>query len=496
MKYCLVKAIVILYFTCPAVAQQQLTLAQQQQDFEIFKGALNEGHAGLYYFIEKRKFEQQCDSIQQTFKDGLPVDDFYLKLRLVIASLRHGHTSVNLPTPAWIDYKMGVLDSTKLYLPFQLLITNGKLFIKEDCSKEQHFRNYSVVKKINGIKATDLIKKMLPYMPADGINETFKYYSLHNYFYFHHLFSLLFPSKQGVNIELEKNAIHYYVELLKPRTIDSIYFAKKKQSISSYGKQLVYQSNVAPGTAYLKIGSFFKGLIENNGQQYVQFLDSCFAEVNKQATNYLIVDLRDNEGGGDGYDNILVAYLLGKREKSKLMISVPSKNFSYTQYASFIPDDFKMYIENPSEFLRDDSSLFLKDKYVDMMREGFSEPTGNAYKGSIIVLTNGGSFSASTSVISSLYYYRKTTARKILFIGEENGGDIYCGTGCSGQSYIIKLPASNIQIAMPILCFGELKKNYPKKRLPDYEVYPTPDSLRQNKDVVLEYALKVISDRR
>jgi len=105
-------------------------------------------------------------------------------------------------------------------------------------------------------------------------------------------------------------------------------------------------------------------------------------------------------------------------------------------------------------------------------------------------LTNGGSFSASTNLIKRLYNFRQATKSDILFVGEENGGDIYSNTECAGQGYSIKLPNSSIVVDMPLLCFGLLKKDYPQKRLPDYEVYDKITGLKVGKDNVLDFAIK------
>ncbi len=44
---------------------------------------------------------------------------------------------------------------------------------------------------------------------------------------------------------------------------------------------------------------------------------------------------------------------------------------------------------------------------------------------------------------------------------------------------------------MPVLCFGELKKQYPIKRLPDFEVFSTIDELKNSIDNILNYAPKL-----
>jgi hypothetical protein len=468
-----------------------LTVNQQNEDFTIFKGGLKEGHSGLYYFISEAAFDNKCDSIQKTFKEGATIEDYYLKLRFLSFSLRHGHTGISMGKNGNTNYKMAVLDSAKLYLPYEFLIINKQLIIKEDCSKEQLIPKYAIVKSINNVSSKELIKNMLPYMPADGINQTYKYYSLSNYFYFHYLFNLFYSDKKGVKLEIENTKKHFYIELLKPKSIDSNYFVKNNKSISLYEKQLEYKSDLPNQTAYLRVSSFYKGLIENFGQKYETFLDSTFTDLKLKKIQNLILDLRNNEGGGDGYDFLLLSYLINQTIQPD-KVTVPGRKFDYLKFATGLSDDFKAFVENPNAFLQNDTTLFLKDEFTGQIILPVQK---TCFEGRIVVLTNGGTFSASTNVLKRLYNYRKINKRYISFVGEENGGDIYSNTECAGQGYGIMLPNSSVTVYVPLLCFGELKMDYPKKRLPDHEVFDTISDLKNNKDSVLNFALMLCTQK-
>jgi hypothetical protein len=480
-----------LSFQLGATPDPKLSLKQQNEDFAIFKKGLEEGHSGMYYFITQARFLQQCDSVQNTFREGLSEGDYYLKLRYLITLLSHGHTRIKLPYRGFVNYKMMVLDSNKLYLPFQFRIAKDQLIVLEDCSNEQLIPRFSVVKSINGVSAGQLIKEMRTYIPADGVNQSFKDYTLYNYFYFHHLFNLFYPDKKGVKIEIEKNQTHFYMELLRPKAIEKNYLAKTQKGISTYGPQLAYQADLTKSVGTLRVGSFYKGLIEGKGQRFEPFLDSCFSDLQQKSIQNLILDVRSNEGGGDNYDRILFNYL-GDLNLGKPITYLPGTQFSTLPYAINLSDDVSMFVQNPQEFLNE-NTLQLKQKYQDMMDPYSPQARSNRFNGNIYLLTDGGSFSATTYLIGFLYKLRQADPqRKILFIGEENGGDIFCGTLCAGQSYTIKLPNSLIEVDMPILCFGELKKDYPKQRLPDYEAFPTHETLKQGKDAAMEFALKQI----
>ena len=171
---------------------------------------------------------------------------------------------------------------------------------------------------------------------------------------------------------------------------------------------------------------------------------------------------------------------------------MPGRQFNFINYAVNVSDDLKAFIEKPNEFLQNDTSLTLKEKYTGQIIFPVAK---NRFDGKVIVLTNGGSFSASTNFIKRLYNYRNGNRRKILFVGEENGGDIYSNTLCAGQGYTIKLPNSLIEVDMPLLCSGELKKDYPKNRLPDFEVYDNISDLKTDKDSVLGFAIKICEQK-
>jgi Peptidase family S41 len=209
--------------------------------------------------------------------------------------------------------------------------TDSKIF----CSQKHH-----------EVSSKDLIKHMLPYMPADGINQTFKYYSLCNYFYFHYLFNLFYPNKKGINFQIENSKTHYYIQLLPAKAIDSIYFTKSHKSISEYGKQLGYEANRKDEIAYLRVTSFYKGLIENFNQNYEKFLDSAFADIKEKGKSKLIIDVRDNEGGGDNYENILFSYLNEEPFTTNERMSVAGRTFKYKQFAGNSSTGVKMLMES------------------------------------------------------------------------------------------------------------------------------------------------------
>ncbi|TAE31071.1 MAG: hypothetical protein EAZ91_08825 [Cytophagales bacterium] len=478
---------ILLNFINAQAQSPQLTLAQQRDDFAIFRGSLEEGHGGLYYFIDKAAFTQQCDSVGKTLREGATVDAYYLKLRYLLTLLRHGHSGISLPGEGEPNYWLNRLKKDRRYLPLQVTIIDHKLYVLGDCSEEQTVPKGAEILSINGKPTRQLLDSMARYIPADGINQTFKTYNLYKYYNLHFLYNLLYPSEMEFTLRFAGGPKPVLVKAQLPSAMEKNYKGATGKSLGQFTNPIQYKAMVAPQTAYLKAGSFFKGFIENFGVKFEAFMDSAFHDMNSRKTQNLIIDLRDNEGGGDGYSEKLFAHITPNSIVPGQMV-VPSKTFPYQQYAINLSDDIKGYMADPAEFLRDNKTLFIKQKYLDMMGAAIP-PAKDRFTAQIVVLINEGVFSAGSGLVESLYKHRQTTGQKITFVGEELGSDIFAGIGCSGQSYTIKLPNSAITVDMPFLCWGNFTKNYPAKRLPDYRVLPTINGLFQGRDEVLEFAL-------
>ena len=83
-----------------------LTLAQQQEDFKIFRGSLNEVHVGLNWFITEKELNDLFDKTYNSLTENTPTEDYYLKLRYIMASLKHGHGGINLVQEEGVNYRL------------------------------------------------------------------------------------------------------------------------------------------------------------------------------------------------------------------------------------------------------------------------------------------------------------------------------------------------------------------------------------------------------
>lgn len=480
--------LLLIYCLCAAPkAAAQLSIAQQQDDFTLFRTALHEAHGGLYYYIRPEQLAQQCDSVARTFQPNAPREAFYLKLRYLLTLVRHGHSRIDLPEHA-AEYRLRALQPTQLYLPLQVRIIGQRLYVQQDCSAEQQLPTGAEIVAINGMRVADLLATMARYMPADGRNTTFKYYMLSEYYYFQFLYHLLYPTAAAFQLQLAAPQRKVRVQGQLPADIAQTYQSRTGRGISQYDKPLRYQSAIGPGVAYLKVRSFYKGFIEHRGQRFESFIDSAIADVRQRGTRHLVLDLRSNEGGGDGYAEYLFARLTTQPFTPVGFDRAPGRRFTTLAYARDLSDEFKAFAANPSQFLVSDTSLVLKPEFASASPVA---PAAHPFTGNLYVITNGGTFSASNYVVNYLYRQRQGGG-KVLFVGEENGGDIYSNVLCAGQSYKVELPNSRIVLDFPLLCGGQLNRTPPARRLPDFYVQPTGRQLATGEDAEVRFVLRYV----
>ena len=173
--------------------------------------------------------------------------------------------------------------------------------------------------------------------------------------------------------------------------------------------------------------------------------------------------------------------------RQHLPVACNSKVPEYARHRD-LSDEFKAFTANPGQFLISDTSLVLKPEFAGTNPIA---PATHPFRGTLYVLTNGGTFSASSYVVNYLYRQRQGGG-KVVFVGEENGGDVYSDVLYAGQSYRVELPNSHIGLDFPLLCGGQLDRNPPARRLPDFYVQPTGEQLAKGEDAEVRFVLRYV----
>ena len=477
-----------------------LTLAQQQEDFKIFRGSLEEIHVGLNWFITKKELGDLFDKTYNSLAENASTEDYYLKLRLIMASLRHGHNGINLPQEDGVNYRLALLSKSKNFLPLTIRILNNRVFVAVNESSNEKLMTGSEILSINGEPVREIIEKQLPLMFANGQNVSFKIGNLENYYQFHYLYNLMNPGIERFKLEAipynSKKKQTFEVEGELPQTISERFEKITGKNISKYINLLQYRVvDEKNKIAYLKIGTFYKGLAEN----YEQFLDKTFTEIKQAGINHLIVDVRQNEGGGGGFWQKAYVYTTGNSlVEGNGLLSVKGDKFSYFKYVENPSLELMAFANNPYAIIdkTDDGRFRLKPQFKSQEDAVEYPAPPNAYSGKLYVLTDGLTFSAGIAYITSVNYHLRQQNRFVKFIGDEPGDDLKSGVGSGGASAELRLPNSKISVRIPLLGGGDVPYSMkPNSPIPDYKVIPTAKDLVNGTDAELNFTVDLIKKK-
>lgn len=516
MRKTVLLALTLLFFVqCASVKKHNaqlnafISVEKLKSDVDFTYRKLQKLHPNLYWYISKKELDHKFDSIKSSINKPLLPFDFYTKLSPIVAAVRQGHLTVIAPSKKFTKKEIKALLKKGIgpFSQFDYEFLNDKLYVAKNNSNNKTIKAGTEVISVNGVNAIDLINKNSFFFSSDGFNTTFKNRSAGK------RFSSYFTNENGIKDSIQFN--FKFNDSLKTVTIsrkkeDTLakLFEKNKKALTSVDKiksreirrkkrvngynkdEKNYIHNLRflekdSSVAIMKIRGFKKG-------NFRTFYKESFYKIKQYKSNTLILDLRDNGGGRLNEIANLYSYLADSSfvflEKSEVVSKSSLFNGAYWYGGSFLIKALKI-IYSPIVY----GYLLLtvhkkengKNYYATHTR--MHKVNKNAFKGKIYVLINGGSFSASSILSTSLQ-----GSKRAFFVGEETGG-AYNGT-VAGFMPKVKLPNSEIQIRTGIMMMESKFKTTTQGRgiFPDKEIIPTIEDRIKENDPELDWILKDI----
>jgi hypothetical protein len=398
-------------------ALERVEAEKLREDFRILRGALEEGHSGIYRYSSKKEVDQRFDQAEKALDRPMNVYEFYRIVAPAVAVVKCGHTGVRVNPD---------LDKGKPVLPLVVRLLDGKLYILKDLSNSKATLAGQEVRRINGVPTDKIVATMLAAAAGDGDVQTGRVRGVGGNF-------------AGQLIDLLGLESPYTITCWDARqgkentvVLDGVDAALVRSQRPKDSATLTYLDDSK--IAVLKIYRF-GGTV---GQKSLRtFLDEAFAQIAQKKSAALILDLRDNGGGADDLGKLLLSHLIDKPFQYYDDLVLNGLEFGFRKYSpqkSALPTDL---------FERQPNGKYRMVKHPNW---GLQQPSQPIFAGPVFILINGNSFSTTSEFLSHVHARKRAT-----FIGEESGGGYYGNT--SGPAAILTLPHTKLQAYVPLMTY-------------------------------------------
>jgi len=448
-----------------------------QEDFKILRDALEEGHAGLYRYTPRERFDEHFDAVANKLDRELTETEFLKMLLPLVAGINDGHTGI-IPSEAGYAY----FENQATLFPFNLRFVDRKAYLFRNYSENRDVEMGSELVTINGNPVSDVIAKMLPLLSSDAHIETSKFRQMESTAYFGRLFNLLYGAAESYTLRItppgEERLTEIEVRGIKAKDTNAIFQERYSEAAKDEPPiELNYRGDIA----ILTIRTFTAFDFGRAKISYKDFMKKAFGELKEKQIGNLIIDLRNNGGGSDEYGKILFAYLTAEPFRYYAALETKKNEYAFFKYTNISPKRHRL---PEKRFRKNERGWYDQLGHPNLGTQNPIEPT---FEGKVYILINGRSFSATGESTSLIHFHKKA-----VFIGEECGAGYYGNT--SGMMPMVTLPYTQIRIVIPLVRYTMAVSGYPGDRgiIPEYQVSPTIEDLLQDRDTVMEFAVDLI----
>ncbi|WP_316743978.1 S41 family peptidase [Pedobacter antarcticus] len=481
---------VFLLFVFTSTVYSQATIQSNKEkflsDFDLYYNILKKAHAGLYKYHSEQEIERFFSILRAKINDQTDLISFYNQLSAIASYIGSLHDSVGLP-----DSLKKEMYLRKEYFPYPVKLIDSKLLFNMD---GKAIPAGAEILSVNGTMVKDILPELYELCTADGYNTTGKAPDINSKFpWLYRLkfgpnqeFKIIYqpyPGKKRLTTVLSASTYDDFKTMFANRhslALDTVLLRKHAFEIVNNGN-----------TGILTINTFSMGGPKNPKHlAFKEFLRNTFSTMRDRNIKNLIVDIRKNGGGSDPNDLMTFSYLAHKPFKENAEAFTIFQDVPYKQF--IIPAD-TAELKDLGEELKDEHSECSNGRYYQNQKfNPLWQPDSLAFNGRVYILS-GPAVASAASLFGSL----AKSEGNVRIVGEESMGGYYGHTGHIPLSYF--LPYTKILVTFSVVDLKQYvqpNKQIPAGRgiMPDYKVGQSQLDFIKNKDTVLEYALKDISN--
>lgn len=455
--------------------------ATPRDDPEWVRVLLTTLHPGLYRYQSPRQFERRHAAFAADWARDRSVEARFFALSRLLAGIRCGHSYVNPynQSKAMIERLTG----GRRLLPFRFRWIAGQMVVLDDPHRVGLSPGINVA-TIDGVPTRQILAALMPYARADGGNDakrrdlmevrgddSFEAFDL-----FH---PLLFTVGTTVGLGL----VHPdgRRETRRVATVDrAARLSVRPSDPPKGGDRPLWTLTRRQAAAVLTMPGW---ALYDSKWDWKAWLDQRFAEMARDGTRGLVIDLRANEGGLDCGDE-LIARLIDRP-----LAADPARRLVRFRH---IPPDLRGPLDT-----WDRSFVSLGKDAAPVDARYFALPPADnggsniiqpkpRFAGKVAVLT-----SATNSSATFGFAQRVSDNRLATLVGEPTGGNRRGING--GAFFFVRLPDSGLEFDLPLIGYFPDASQPDAGILPDIAVSLTARALAAGRDEALARALAIVA---
>ena len=448
----------------------RFSVVQLRADLAYVRQALEEAHPALYWYTPKDSLDHAFARTEAALTHPMAEPEYWRLLQQLVVQVHCGHTRVQHSAA----YRSWFRKQAHPYLPFLVAVRGNRLFITENQSTAALPAGTELL-AIDGHPTAEILPRLRSLIAADGYGSRFKDKELEVGFFDEYywnfypalaVYPLLVADSTGQQQRLTPQPRPARPRAAGPTAAPPTAVQQRTRALERL-RSVSYPAYL-PGTAVLRIREFSYDELED----YQKFHAELFAELRKRHVRQLVLDLRGNGGGNNNISNDLLKYLIRRdfylTTSARGKVFMPSFMQSDSTKAAYF-DTTNVHRRPGGEVEKASSSIGRQHPY-----------RGRYFRKRVVVLVDGGSFSAASNLAASL-----RAQRRITVMGQESGGD---EAGCSGGTISeLVLPTTGLVLQLPhFQLLTACPHPLPGRGVrPDVEVVPTPQQVAARQDAIL-----------
>jgi len=436
--------LVILYLSSCATTGKNYNPAKKysvpelQRDFSLLRNILEKKHPSLYWYTSKDSMDMYFNRYYSAITDSMTEQQFGWKVIAPLTDKIHcGHTSIAMSR----KYNNWVFNKRFPSFPLNMKFWDDTMVVTGNLNrKDSVLKRGTLITSVNGLNSKALKEIMFNYMTEDGNADNVNYIRLSGNFPYYHR-NIFGISKNYAVTYVDSNRAERAISVPvfesrrdSPRTNRPL-AAIRKDSTRSRPRNIEEMRSFAVdtvnNTAVITLNTFSSGRLR-------KFFRQTFRYIRKAGITNVVLDLRSNGGGRINLSTLLTRYV------SRRDFKVADTSFAVAK--SLKP--FTRYIK--SGFINNLGLFFLTKKNKDGLyhfghweRKQYKPKKQNHFSGSLYVLINGSTFSASTIFCNAV-----KGQPGITLAGEEAGGGWHGNNGILIPD--ITLPNTRLRVRLPL----------------------------------------------